>query len=100
MVIQTATDFKVKSYSHVLWCYSGVLLLVSVALIAPQSDRPTTISLAEKILLKIGDNNDNHDVDVDKVMKWDQRYPQANNLCWVQQSKNKKNRSAWKQMKI
>merc|ERR1711874_237210 len=32
---------------------TGVLLLVSVALIAPQSDRPTTISLAEKILLKI-----------------------------------------------
>ena len=61
-------DLKVKSHSHVLWCYSGVLLLVSVALIAPQSDRPTTtISLAEKILLKIGDNNDNHDVEVDKM---------------------------------
>ena len=70
-MIQTAEDLKVKSYSHVLWCYSGVLLLVSVALIAPQSDRPTTISLAEKILLKIGDNTDNHDVDVDKMMKWD-----------------------------
>ena len=90
MVIQTAEDLKVKSYSHVLWCYSGVLLLVSVALIAPQSDRPTTISLAEKILLKIGDNNDNHDVDVDRMMKWDQGHVQANNLCWVQQSKNKK----------
>ena len=68
-MIQTAEDLKVKSYSHVLWCYSGVLLLVSVALIAPQSDRPTTISLAEKILLKIGDNNDNHDVDVDQMRR-------------------------------
>ena len=85
-------DLKVKSYSHVLWCYSGALLLVSVALIAPQSDRPTTISLAEKILLKIGDNNDNHDVDVDKMMKWDQGHLQANNLYWVQQSKNQKSK--------
>ena len=41
---------------NVLWRYSGVLLLVSAALIAAQSDQPTTISLAEKILLKIGDN--------------------------------------------
>ena len=51
---------------------------------------PTTISLAEKILLKIGDNDDNHDVDVDKMMKWDQGHLQANNLYWVQQSKNQK----------
>ena len=40
----------------VLCGYSGVLLLVSAGLIAAQSDQPTTISLAEKILLKIGDN--------------------------------------------
>ena len=40
----------------VLCAYSGVLLLVSAALIAAQSDQPTTISLAEKILLKIGNN--------------------------------------------
>ena len=41
---------------NVLCGYSGVLLLVSAALIAAQSDQPTTISLAEKILLKIGNN--------------------------------------------
>ena len=44
------------SYLLVLCGYSGVLLLVSAGLIAAQSDQPTTISLAEKILLKIGDN--------------------------------------------
>ena len=39
---------------NILCRYSGVFLLVSAALIAAQSDQPTTISLAEKILLKIG----------------------------------------------
>ena len=42
---------------NVLCRYSGVFLLVSAALIAAQSDQPTTISLAEKILLKIGKKN-------------------------------------------
>ena len=48
------TGYNVLCRYNILCRYSGVFLLVSAALIAAQSDQPTTISLAEKILLKIG----------------------------------------------